>query len=75
MRDESGLLIGSQQVSFFELTCFFQLFPNLPHYSFIDKTGFLIGYKNPNWPASVVAYAAVRLKLLNNNGEQNLADY
>ena len=69
MCHESGLLIGSQQVSFFRTNL---LFPNLPAFLFIDKTGFLIGYKNPNYlPA---AYAAVRLKLLNNNGEQNLAD-
>ena len=48
MCHESGLLIGSQQVSFFRTNL---LFPNLPAFLFIDKTGFLIGYKNPNLPA------------------------
>ena len=48
MCHESGLLIGSQQVSFFRTNL---LFPNLPAFLFFDKTGFLIGYKNPNLPA------------------------
>ena len=54
-------------------------FPNLPAFLFFDKTGSLImiGYKNPNLLALMLRMlpSAVRYKLLNSNGEQNLADY
>ena len=68
---ESGrFFIGSQQVSFYRT---YLLFPNLPAFS--ELTRFSILSIKPELTCSYAAHAAVRLKQLNNNGKQNLANY
>ena len=50
---KAGFWLVHSRLVFFELTCFFRTYPL---FSFIDKTGFLIGYKNPNWPTCCLRY-------------------
>ena len=51
------------------------LFPNLPAFLFSRSNRLSDWLQKPELTCSYVAYAAVPLKLLNNNGEQNLAEY
>ena len=60
-------LAGKYFTAYFFRTC--------PLFSFLSIKPNWFGVQNPELISCYVAYAAVRLKLLNNNSEQNLAYY